>query len=232
MPLQTPRSKPTPYPALPFHFLRTVQLLASLVVLSITFYFLRELRKEGYSFPWTFILLLTTALLTLLTLASTLFLQLRQRPRPRLALALNGALAPLWVVSSALLGWWSSSTLRAGCGREAWETDVGTNVCRAYKALFAFAFLGTAGTLAALALDGFVVKRSGRGGRFVALQPHVHDGVWDGNATAELSGTGRRRARDGYAVPEGQWRYDDHEVDTGYRGAGEPVRQRSVERRM
>ena len=56
MPLQTPRSKPSPYPLLAFHALRTVQLISSLVVLSITFYFLRELRKEGYSLPWTFIL--------------------------------------------------------------------------------------------------------------------------------------------------------------------------------
>jgi hypothetical protein len=66
MPLQTPRSKPSPYPHLAFHALRTVQLLSSLIVLSITFYFLRELRREGYSLPWTFILVRALPLIPLI----------------------------------------------------------------------------------------------------------------------------------------------------------------------
>jgi hypothetical protein len=63
---QKTRAKPSPYPRLPFHALRAVQLLASLVVLSITFYFLRELRREGYSLPWTFILVRALPLIPLI----------------------------------------------------------------------------------------------------------------------------------------------------------------------
>lgn len=50
------RVKPTAYPFLPFHIIRCAQLLSSLVVASIMFYFLRELAHDGYRLPWTFIL--------------------------------------------------------------------------------------------------------------------------------------------------------------------------------
>ena len=164
--------------------------------------------------------------MTPLALASTLLLHLRQSLNPPTSLALNGALALLWSVSFALLAWWSSGALRSSCGREGWESDVGANVCRAYKALFTFALLGTAGTAAALGLDAWVVRKGGERGRFGRLE-----GVWDGNAPAELSGAGTR-GREGYAVPEGQWGCDEHEGDTGYGGAGEAVGRGSVERRM
>lgn len=144
---------------------------------------------------------------------------------------MNGALAALWAVSFALLAWWSSGTLHSSCSREGWESDVGSNVCRAYKALFAFAFLGTLGTAAALGLDAWVVRKGSERGRFGRLERDVDEGIWDVNAPAELSGTGTRRGREGYAVPEGQWGYDEH-ADTGYEGAGEAVGRGSVERRM
>lgn len=50
------RIKPTPYPFLAFHLLRSSQLLSSLIVAIITFYFMRELHRNNYSLPWTFIL--------------------------------------------------------------------------------------------------------------------------------------------------------------------------------
>lgn len=106
---------------------------------------------------------------------------------------------------------------------------MGANVCRAYKALFTFGLLGTAGTLAAAGLDAWVVRKGGERGRFGRLDRDVDEGIWDMNAPAELSGG---RAREGYAVPEGQWGYDEHAADTGYGGAGEAVARRSVERRM
>ena len=109
---------------------------------------------------------------------------------------------------------------------------MGSNVCRAYKALFAFAFLGTLGTAAALGLDAWVVRKGSERGRFGRLERDVDEGIWDVNAPAELSGTVTRRGREGYAVPEGQWGYDEHAADTGYGGAGEAVARGSVERRM
>jgi hypothetical protein len=50
------RMKPTAYPFLLFHALRSAQLVASLIVASIMTYFLRELSANNYSLPWTFIL--------------------------------------------------------------------------------------------------------------------------------------------------------------------------------
>ena len=52
------RVKPTAYPFLPFHLIRSAQLVSSLIVASIMTYFLRELHSNGYSMPWTFILVL------------------------------------------------------------------------------------------------------------------------------------------------------------------------------
>lgn len=50
------RTKPTAYPFLPFHLIRSAQLVSSLIVASIMAYFLRELSANNYSLPWTFIL--------------------------------------------------------------------------------------------------------------------------------------------------------------------------------
>ena len=56
MAMRKNRVKTTAYPFLPFHIIRCAQLLSSLVVASIMFYFLRELSHDGYRLPWTFIL--------------------------------------------------------------------------------------------------------------------------------------------------------------------------------
>jgi hypothetical protein len=53
------RVKPTPYPFLPFHITRSAQLLSSIVVASIMFYFLSSLSTSHHSLPWTFILVRT-----------------------------------------------------------------------------------------------------------------------------------------------------------------------------
>lgn len=50
------KTKPTPYPHLPFHALRSTQLLSSIIVMSILSYFLWQLHHDGYGSPWTFIL--------------------------------------------------------------------------------------------------------------------------------------------------------------------------------
>lgn len=50
------RVKPTHYPRVPFHATRSVQLLSSIIVSSIMFYFLRELARDNFRLPWTFIL--------------------------------------------------------------------------------------------------------------------------------------------------------------------------------
>lgn len=50
------RTKPTHYPFLPFHLLRSAQLVSSVIVAGIMAYFLWQLDHENYSLPWTFIL--------------------------------------------------------------------------------------------------------------------------------------------------------------------------------
>jgi hypothetical protein len=50
------RVKPTNYPRIPFHIIRSAQLLSSTIVSCIMFYFMGELGRDHYSLPWTFIL--------------------------------------------------------------------------------------------------------------------------------------------------------------------------------
>jgi hypothetical protein len=50
------KTKPTDYPRIPFHALRSIQLVSSIVVMSILSYFLWYLHHDGYGSPWTFIL--------------------------------------------------------------------------------------------------------------------------------------------------------------------------------
>lgn len=247
------RVKPTPYPFLPFHLLRTFQLLSSLVVAAIMSYFLRELSAKNYSLPWTFILvrspanhpvpspanvcqLLAVSLLTLLSLTFTIILHFRQGLNPSLNLALNGVLAVLWSVSFALLAWWSARTLASACAVKEWESEMGSGICRTYKALFSFALLGMLGTLASLGLDVHVLRAATGRGRFVSLRmgtgkrgdDGVDEGIWDSNPNPAALRDSGVRGGDGYAVPEEQFGY----ADTGYAGAGEQMGRRSVEERL
>ncbi|KAJ4983678.1 hypothetical protein SVAN01_10836 [Stagonosporopsis vannaccii] len=236
MPHQGARVKPTPYPFLLFHSLRSFQLISSLVVAVIMSYFLRELSANNYSLPWTFILLLAVSLLTLLSLTWTIVLHIRHGLNPSLNLCLNGVLAALWAVSFALLSWWSASTLSSACAVKNWESDVGTSVCRTYKALFSFALLGLLGTMASLGLDVHVLRAATGRGRFISLKmgggkregdDGVDEGIWDSNPNpAALRGV--QRGGDGYALPEEQFGY----ADTGYAGAGGQMGRRSVEERL
>lgn len=51
--------QPSHYPPLPFHFLRLAQLLSSIIVASILYFFIHHLATEHYTVPWTFILVTT-----------------------------------------------------------------------------------------------------------------------------------------------------------------------------
>ncbi|KAF3037400.1 hypothetical protein E8E11_003301 [Didymella keratinophila] len=206
------RVKPTAYPFLPFHALRSAQLVSSLIVASVTSYFLRELSLDNYSLPWTFILLLAVSLLTILALALTIVLHIRHGLNPIINLVLNGSLAVLWALSFSLLAWWSSATLASACAIENWETELGQSVCRTYKALFSFALLGLVATLAATGLDVHVQRSSTRKGRFqsLALQggksrggaqeldSDVDAGIWDTNPNPSAL----RESRDNQDTPE------------------------------
>ncbi|KAG9187127.1 hypothetical protein G6011_04998 [Alternaria panax] len=232
MALRKNRVKPTAYPFLPFHIIRCAQLLSSLVVASIMFYFLRELSHDGYKLPWTFILLMTVSLLTLVALAWTIFLHIRHGLSASLNLTLNAVLALLWTVSFALLAWWCSGTLAHVCDAQNWESEVGISVCRMYKAMFSFALLGFVTTGLALGLDVRVMRGARKRGVFQQLD--VLDGG-EGKRAGDVGGEDVNpnsvAAREtwtsggeGYAIPEEQFEYND----IGYQGAAGQVGQSRI----
>jgi len=61
---------------------------------------------------------------------------------PRLNLILNTALFCLWGMGFGMLSYYMSPTLGNYCNTKTWENDAGVMVCRIYKTLFTFTFLG------------------------------------------------------------------------------------------
>ncbi|ORY17432.1 hypothetical protein BCR34DRAFT_37955 [Clohesyomyces aquaticus] len=256
------RVKPTHYPFLPFHILRSAQLVSALVVAGVMGYFLSELHRDHYRYPWTFLLLLTVSLLTILALAATIVLHCCCGLNPILNLVLNSVLSLLWTVGFALLTWWSSGTLSHVCNRKNWDNETGVSICRTYKALFAFSLLGlyvstsavnlkdditdpqtSLSTLLALGLDIRTHRQSTQRGKYNAMQTMENKRAFDApdnvvtldgdehNPNPVAAGRQKPRSgeREGYAVPEEQFAYDE---DTGYQGAAGQVGRRSVEERI
>ena len=231
------RQKPSAYPPLPFHAIRALQLISSVIVSSILFYFTSSLSTSHHSLPWTFILvqfpshpflphtntgqLLSTALLTLVSLACTFALHQCHGLNPTFALSTNAVLTILWAVSFALLSWWSSGTLSRVCTEDNWDNETGIAVCRMYKALFTFSLLGMVATIVALGLDVHVKKQAGARGQFQAIGMVVGSA---GKGRVEEGAAEAGAVREGYALPEEQFAYAD---DTGYHGAAGQVGRRS-----
>ncbi|EDU49668.1 conserved hypothetical protein [Pyrenophora tritici-repentis Pt-1C-BFP] len=232
------RVKPTAYPSLPFHSIRTCQLLSATVVSGILLYFLRELARDEYHLPWTFILLMTVSILTMLSLLTTILLHFYHGLNPILNVVLNAALTLLWTLGFSLLAWWCRGTLAHVCNTSNWESDTGVSVCRMYKALFSFTLLGLVMTLAALALDVRVMKGVRTRGVFQPVDSRGGGGkggeVLEGEREMELGenpmapARTRERGGEGYAVPDEQFRYDD----LAYQGAAGQVGRRSMEGRV
>jgi hypothetical protein len=248
------RVKPTHYPRLPFHLVRTAQLLSSIVVASVMFYFISELARDHFRLPWTFILvsllpdvlvvpgisylllqLIGVALLTLVSLTLTIVLHCFYGLNPMLNTLLNTCLALLWAVAFSLLSWWSSGTLSHVCNRDNWDDELGVSVCRLYKALFSFSLLGLLSTLVALVLDVHVQRQAVVRGRFQAIGM-VGSDVKSGRTArheSQPSEIGRdrqqRHGNEGYALPEEQFAYGE---DMGYHGAAGQVGRRSLEERL
>ncbi|KAF2870262.1 hypothetical protein BDV95DRAFT_463261, partial [Massariosphaeria phaeospora] len=225
------RVKPTDYPVLPFHLIRSAQLVSSIIVAGIMSYFLWQLKQDHYRLPWTFILLLAVSLLTILSLTTTIVLHCFHGLNVSVNLLINSIIVILWSVSLILLSWWSSGTLSHVCNRDSWEDETGVAVCRAYKALFSFTLVGVASTLAALVLDIHTQRTVRRRGRFTQLQrmddlqnmdnkgaPSVPGGVLGAESNPNPAARNpRQRGGEGYAVPHEQFAYND---DIAYQGAG------------
>jgi hypothetical protein len=184
--------------------------------------------------------LMTVALLTLLSLTTTIILHCFYGLNPTLNTILNSSLALLWAVGFSLLSWWSAGTLAHVCNRDNWEDDMGVLVCRMYKALFSFSLMGLLSTLLALVLDIHVQRQAVARGRFqqIALvggdakqgQAGGQEGVEGDESNPNPSAMGRDRGGGvGYALPEEQFGYGD---EIGYQGAAGQVGRRSLDQRM
>ncbi|OQO13247.1 hypothetical protein B0A48_01475 [Cryoendolithus antarcticus] len=158
------KTAPSVYPRIPFHGLRAVQLLSSVIVGGIMSYFMYHLTHDHWPTPWTFIFLMASSLFSIAALTFTICLHCFVGLKSDLNIGINGFNALLWTLSWSLLTWYMSPTLKHTCDVENWREDVGIMVCRIYKALFAFAFLGMISTIAALLLDFYVRGQSNRRG--------------------------------------------------------------------
>ncbi|KAF2273614.1 uncharacterized protein EI97DRAFT_147251 [Westerdykella ornata] len=216
------RVKPTSYPVLIFHIVRSAQLISAVVVASILSYFLWQLHHDNYRLPWTFILLLTVALLTLLFLSATTFLHCFHGLNPLFNIALNSILFVLWALGFSLLTRWTSGTLAHVCNVKTWDDNTGIMICRIYKALFSFSLFGVISSLLALLLDIHVQRKTTQRGKFTALQPvdnkhapsqHLPQEAEEANPNpmARRQQTGGA----GYTALDADMPYDD----TQYRGA-------------
>ncbi|KAF2772429.1 hypothetical protein EJ03DRAFT_204039 [Teratosphaeria nubilosa] len=158
------KTAPSSYPRVPFHVLRTSQLIASLIVGAIMCFFIWHLTHDHWRTPWTFIWLTSASLFSIAALCFTIVLHCFVGLNPRLNLAINGFLTLLWGLSWIVLTIYMSRTLAHVCDYEHWNENVGIMVCRIYKALFTFALVGMVSTTAALALDIYVYHLQNRRG--------------------------------------------------------------------
>ncbi|KAH6683467.1 hypothetical protein B0J14DRAFT_468056 [Halenospora varia] len=161
--------KPSDYPRIPFHLLRTAQLLSSATVSAIMGYFMYFLKKEHYNLPWTFILLLAVSCFTILALTITIILYNFTFLSPRFNTVLNGGLSVLWAVGMGMLTWSiaSSNVLAKQCSAKVWSGEAQAGVCRDYKALWSMTLVGAVSTFAALALDIHTWTKTTKRGAYV-----------------------------------------------------------------
>ncbi|KAF2429294.1 hypothetical protein EJ08DRAFT_698434 [Tothia fuscella] len=217
----TTKVAPSKYPKVLFHGLRSAQLLASVVVGAVMFYFIYHLNHDHWQIPWTFIFFTVASLFTIIALCVTIVMHCCIGLNPRLNLTINSTLWAVWAAAFGMLWWWASKTIFNKCDVEHWSGETGIMVCRIYKTLFAFGMLGFASTTLALALDLYVFKKATRLGKYNAMQDldnkrttaAFHDGDSQENLAGLNAQENRRPGQAGYALPEEQ--FDD---DTSYRG--------------
>ncbi|KAF4240413.1 hypothetical protein CNMCM8980_001306 [Aspergillus fumigatiaffinis] len=158
--------KPSLYPPVPFHTIRAISLLSSVIVGIILAVFISHLKSGGYKLPWAFLLLLVSAFLSILNYIFTSLTHCCYGLSPRLSLLSNTILLILWLISLGLLSWSMSHTILTTCNATYWATSTGITVCRTYKALFTFTCTSTFAVIAAVALDIIIHKRQTRLGEY------------------------------------------------------------------
>ncbi|KAL4895216.1 hypothetical protein BDV59DRAFT_161415 [Aspergillus ambiguus] len=162
--------KPSAYPPLPFHLIRIVGFLSSLIVAIILAVFIYHLSKDKHKLPWAFLVLLISSVLSLLNYILTSISHCTAGLSPRLSLVCNSILFVLWLISLGLLSWSMSGTILTTCNATYWATATGITVCRVYKVLFSFTVVGALAHVAAIALDVIVHRRQTRLGRYDPME--------------------------------------------------------------
>ncbi|KAI2794481.1 hypothetical protein POX_a01080 [Penicillium oxalicum] len=173
--------KPSDYPSLPFHGIRSIIFLSSLVVAIILATFTYHLHADGYKLPFAFLILLLATVLSLLTIITTALVNCTCRLSPKLSLFTNILPLIIWLLALAILSYSMSGTILTACTTEYWATATGISVCRTYKTLFAFTVLSTVGHIAAIWLDVVVRRRQTRLGAYdpMASTATVGEDPWD-----------------------------------------------------
>lgn len=166
--------QPSHYPPLAFHLLRLGQLLSTIVVSSVLVFFCHHLHAEGIYVPWTFIVLLTVSLLTLVALLVTCVSYTLRMLSPKINMCSNAILTIFWALGLALLSWNLSWTLGHHCTRTTWHNEAGIMVCRLYKALTAFTVTGLATTTILFALDLRIYRATTAQGTYNAMLDIKH----------------------------------------------------------
>lgn len=126
--------------------------------MSIMIYFAVNLHAAGFKFPYSFLLILITSVLTLLNLIFTTLLYCRNSLRPTLSLITGTILLILWALSLGFLGYSMRGTLHTTCNTASWGTSTGVMVCRVYKVLFSFIVVALAFTFIHIVIDGAARK--------------------------------------------------------------------------
>ncbi|KAF7719666.1 Uncharacterized protein PECH_004166 [Penicillium ucsense] len=173
--------KPSDYPPLPFHGIRSIIFLSSLVVAIILAIFIYHLRADGFKLPYVYLVLLLSSVLSLITITTTALVNCTCRLSPKLSLFTNILPLIIWLVALGLLAYSMSGTILTACTTEYWATATGISVCRTYKALFAFTVLSTLGHLLAIVLDVVVRRRQTRLGAYdpMASTAALGEDPWD-----------------------------------------------------
>ncbi|CDM35199.1 hypothetical protein DTO013E5_6644 [Penicillium roqueforti] len=178
--MRSPSVKPSAYPPLPFHLIRFLISLSSIVTGVILAVFTYHLHADGYKLPYSFLVLFVASGLSLLNIFLTSIIHCSCGLSTKLSISLNILLTILWALSLGLLSWSLASTITTSCTTTYWGNSTGIAVCRSYKALFTFTVIGLVSYIAAVWLDVVVRRRQTRLGVYDPMGSHP--GLGDSDA--------------------------------------------------
>ncbi|MCJ1478412.1 hypothetical protein MMC13_007092 [Lambiella insularis] len=193
MALSTFSKQPSPYPSLAFHLIRLGQVLSSIIVTSVLGFFIHHLSVELYYVPWTFILLISVSVFTLLSFIATSVLHHQRTLKPKTNAWINTFLSVLWMLGFALLAWNLSGLLSHQYGDPP-LTSISFRVS----------------TFLALVLDILMHRQTSHRGSYNPMQDHkpISHPIFSDNPT---------QPRTAYREPSLEFPEYSHEVKKPYR---------------